>query len=149
MGCYTQWYTYMNSGSAEFEAERRNLYAKFMSLKHVIDYYFAIENKKLPSARYADSGSQYDLIGDDEFSDSDYQTLCRHLACDEVHYSVLLDVETILNRDNFEACKYAYVLMRCMVRLRSSKGDYYPDVPAVSDDMQKPSGSGWFSDVPH
>lgn len=149
MGCYTQWYAYLNSGSAEFEAEKQALYAKFMSLKHVIDYYFAIAEKKLPNARYADFGSQYDLIGVDEFSDANYQALCRHLACDEVHYSVLLDVETILNRNNPEACRYAYVLMRCMVRLRSEKWDYIPGVPAIPEDMQKLLENRWFVNVPN
>ena len=147
MGCYTQWYVYLRPD--EFEKEKRAMQAKFMSLKHVIDYYFAITEKRLPSARYADYGSQYDLIDVDEFSEENYLALCRHLACDDVHYSVLLDGETILNRDNPEACKYAYVLMRCMVRLRSSKGDYFPRVPVISQDMPKLLESGWFAEVPN
>lgn len=149
MGCYTQWYTYMNFGSDEFDAKKRELFAKFMSLKHVIDYYFAIAEKRLPSARHVGRGSHCELIGVDEFSGADYQALCRHLACDEVQYSVLLDVETILNRDNPEACKYAYVLMRCMVLLRSSQHDYLPRVAVMPEDMQKLLEDGWFADVPN
>ena len=146
MGCYTQWYVYLQG--AELEKEKKKMQAKFLSLKHAIDYYFAIAEKKLPNVRYVESASNYELIGVDEFSDADYHALCRHLACDEVHFTVLLDVLTILNRPHPEAGKYAYLLMRCLIRLRNSKWNYYPIVDLIPDNMQKLSETGFFAEIP-
>jgi hypothetical protein len=148
MGCYSQWYAYGFSTQAEFERERRQQYEKFASLKHVVDYYVAIAQKQLPGTSYAGYGSVYDLVSGEDLADEDYTAICKHLACDGLHFSALLDVETIINRENPEACRYAYVLMQCMSRLRSS-GPYYTDrtidLPTVSE-LEKEC---WFVEEPH
>lgn len=149
MGCYSKWYAYGFTERGEFEKERGQQYERFASLKHVVDYYVAIAQKQLPSANYAGYGSQYDVVSGEDLTDDDYDAICKHLACDGLHYSTLLDVDTIINQENPEACRYAYVLMQCMVRLRSHRQSYYPDRTIARPTASELEKDCWFVEVPH
>jgi hypothetical protein len=149
MGCYSKWYAYGFSEKSDFERERNQHYEKFASLKYVVDYYVAIAQKQLPCATYAGHGSQYSIVSGEDLKDEDYDAICKHLACDGLHFSALLDVDTIINQDNPEACKYAYVLMQCMVRLRSARHSYYPNSTVARRPVSELEHERWFVEFPH
>lgn len=149
MGCYSQWYAEGFSTPDDFRQALREQYRRFASLKHVIDYYVGIAQKQLPSVKYAGHGSQYDIVSGDDLTDADYDAICKHLDCDELHFSDLLDVDTIINRENPEACKYAYVLMECMVRLRSPRQSCYPARKVARQTVSQLNNDRWFVAVPH
>ena len=145
MPCYTAWYFNYTIGSTDFEEERNRLIAKFIALKHIVDYYFTSAQKPLPCARYAGTGEvNYKLVGIDQFTEGEYDTLCKHMACDEVHHTELLDIESLINRDNEDACKYAYVLVQCLLRLRGDSKAFYLD-----PNVEKVKEASWFIYDPH
>ena len=58
-------------------------------------------------------------------------------------------MDTVINRENPEACKYAYVLMQCMVRLRSARDSYYPQHKVARPTASELENDRWFVEVPH
>ena len=149
MPCYTRWDSYLERGSATYIHKRKELEAKFFSLTHLIDYYFRIFGKS-PSKALHEGGMSYRITTDsDPLTDDEYDAICRHLVCDGVHQDEIYDVESLLNTENDESCRYAYVLIQCATRLRINGNKYHADEsadPAVSLPSAEPS---WFTDKPH
>ena len=150
MACYTPWFVYLQPGSPEYERTRKETEAKFLALKHIIDNYFAAFRKEMANAKYAGNGSQYETAtGQDPFDDDNYDAICRHMACDGLHQDDLYDAESILNRETPASCNYAYVLMQCAWRLRSTGWKYRFSPKANREGLDGSQERLWFAEVPH
>ena len=122
MGCYSRWDTYLDPDSPEYEVALSELGAKFIAMKHVVDYYFAEARMKLPLVEYEGSESNYRLVEPLKTEASlmpVIDAIAHHLSCDGADGSTLFDVDSTLNKDDSEICSYGYVLTRCAVLLRS------------------------------
>ena len=128
MPCYTEWDAYLEEGSKEYADTRARLEAKLKAVRHIVDYYYGSAGLSVPPARW--SGSQaFMQLAHNEFSIDDaaldgrdeqpiLEAITHHCACDEIHFTLLYDLVSLLDLKNAEDAGYARVMMHSANILR-------------------------------
>ncbi len=117
MPCYTAWIDCYPPGTPEHDRVKAELYAKLVTVKHIIDYYYEAKDftkPDLPIATKIDAERQPKSKTESEIRES----ICYHFGCDEVGVSTLLDVCTLLDDSRTEDRAYIAVILPCVHLLR-------------------------------
>lgn len=134
MPCYTEWDTYLDKGSPEYEAKKAEMEAKLKAVKHIVDYYYGIERLRVPPARHSGKKTwgemahrefEFDpgeLRGKNE--ESILRNIARHCSCDGIHYVVIYDLVTFLNIHDPVDAGYARIVMICANDMRANGHQY-------------------------
>ena len=128
MPCYTQWDAYLKRGSDEYRKARSELQAKLKAVLHVIDYYYQLHRFAVPPATrpkkalYVEMAHlEYqiearDLGGIDE--QKVIKQIIHHMICDEIHFTTLYDVSSLLRVNDPRQCGYRRVILICANEIR-------------------------------
>ena len=134
MPCYTEWDAYLDKGSEKYEARKVGLEARLQAVKHIADYYYGIEGLHVSPARH--SGQQAhiemahlefgfdknDLRGRNE--EDILKSIAHHCSCDEIHFTILYDLVTLLDLHNKHEAGYARIIMSCANEIRANMHQY-------------------------
>ena len=131
MPCYNEWDAYLEKGSKEYESRKAELEAKLKAVRHIIDYYYRVNRKPIPSVDFsgAEKVSGESVRGYFAFQDvSDsppeekpvLEAIMHHFACDQIHFTTLYDLVSLLDVKDPEEGGYARVMMLCANALRRS-----------------------------
>lgn len=130
MGCYTEWDAYLEKGSKAYKEKEDELKAKLKAVKHIVDYYYSLKGLVVPHATHSGKSSWIETA-ENEFSVNSKEvddlnevktidSITHHVMCDQIHFTTLYDICTLLNLDVPEDARYARVIMKCanIVRAR-------------------------------
>lgn len=127
MPCYTAWNEHLDEGSPDYERTRAELEAKLRSVKHVVDYYYRAFRVRLPKARLIDDEQGLEApwsFAPERYPRNEKRVLDRiyhHLCCDEVHFTTLYDLVSLMDVHDAVEAGYARVLLECAARMRTER----------------------------
>lgn len=116
------WDTFLEEGTPEYDLAKSRLLDLMDRVKHVIDYYFAVNHIEIPEFDY----SMYSVIEDTplvELTDI-LDQICFHLACDGMSIPQLYDL-----RDNrtFENDKHFSIVHFLAIYFRHNAPKLFPN----------------------
>lgn len=123
MPCYTAWNECLEPGTAEYARAEDVVRAKLLAIKHIIDYYYAVNEFPLPSLPegvHVDPQRQPKSSKEGQIR----QAICHHFACDEVSVSALYDACSLLDEKRPEDLAYLAVMLPSASLLREHPGKF-------------------------
>lgn len=136
MPCYTGWDAYLEKGSKEYADKKAELQAKLQAVKHILDYYYGIEERRVPHATHSGERTWLEMAHQQFTSDvSDLQEaeekeiikkISHHCSCDGIHFTLLYDLVSLLDIKKPDDAGYARVMMACANELRANDRNYNP-----------------------
>jgi hypothetical protein len=132
MPCYTAWNDYLQPNTPEYLNAEREVRAKLRAVQHIVDYYYTAFSHALPQVPKSvqiDCTRQPRARREQKIR----EMLCHHFACDEVHFTTLYDVCTLLDAHDDKDRAYLAVIEPCAFLMRSEYRRFHPSRMAGSD----------------
>jgi hypothetical protein len=109
MPCYERWDEYLKPGSPEYIETRTKLQAQQRAVEHIIDHYYAVAGRLVSDPLPATEPRADAAI---------VEQIVHHMDCDDIRFTTLYDIGTLLNADDSRDAPYARVISLCAERLR-------------------------------
>jgi len=152
MPCYTEWDAYLDKDSPQYQDARARLEAKLKAVRHIVDYYYAVEGLEVPPARHSGEPTWIEQahhsfsIEEERLGDVDeasiIERIAHHCACDGIELTLLYDLVTLLDLRNPLEAGYARVLMTCANEMRADRRRFHPATGATEPDEPLPRDPG-------
>lgn len=127
MPCYTEWDAYLEPGTEAYDRRRRELEAKLRAVRHAIDYYYSAAGANVPRASFHRRMAGFIETAEHAFREHEeppgeaeiLDRISHHLSCDEVHFTTLYDLATLLDPEDSGQAGYVRVILACANWMRS------------------------------
>ena len=117
MPCFTNWNENLQPGTREYEEAEGVVRAKLESIRHIIDYYYSVNEHSKPDLP---DGTRIDPLRQPK-SRREQQIrnlICHHFVCDGMTAATLYDASSVLNEHQREDRPYLAIILPCATLLR-------------------------------
>jgi len=129
MPCYNQWDAYLEPGSEKYKSKRKELNAKLEAVKHIVEFYYKSHGLFVPPASFRGIGVDMGR-GHEDFEcvegvgpeEEIFEEITKHFACDEIHFTEIYDLVSLMNLKDETEAGFARVMLHCANKLRSGWG---------------------------
>lgn len=123
MPCYSAWNEYLKPDTPAYAKAKSEIEAKLLSVKHIVNYYYATHSFKLPSLPlnveidpFRQPRSQREV--------AIREMISHHFACDGVNFCTLYDVCSLLDPSREPDRSYLAVILPCAALMRQDTKKY-------------------------